>query len=504
MRGWDEGPATTGTGRTGAGTCRSWCTRASAHRHAETTTTTSSGGCLTSQRCRTAAAPAPPPRVSGRSATPTFAKKLRSSASRAAVSSRAASPYVMRRSHGCSANIRRSWRGEKVSRACLRGLRGRGRSRGRRRGLRPAAFARPRAVQERRARACVRVVSAGPSPACPGSLATGPRGLPAGPAPAEARAARCGTRAARRPPWGAPSFLTLPCAAANSSWQSAARVCRPVAICRHPSAAPPTSSSRGRPPPRHPIGDCNPAHPSPRSAQAAPRSSSHTPFHPQDPSTVLYSASPDGHEVLERLAHLQALDAQVPRVEEVVDPLAAALAVIVRLRLQGGQERDAAARRVSSGRFVLGSMRWEQGWEQDWEQGRPKHDRAGGRRSGSGRNSGRRRDRRRRQKQRQAAAEAEVEAAAQTCASSLSWCGNRRSSPPLWMSITDPPTSLAIALHSMCHPGRPGPQGLGQCGSPGLAAFQRAKSQAPRLSPAPPSPSPASVAEPTAHGLSLP
>ena len=30
--------------------------------------------------------------------------------------------------------------------------------------------------------------------------------------------------------------------------------------------------------------------------------------------------------------------------------------------------------------------------------------------------------------------------------------------------------------HSICHPGRPGPQGDGQEGSPGLDAFHRAKS----------------------------
>ena len=35
-----------------------------------------------------------------------------------------------------------------------------------------------------------------------------------------------------------------------------------------------------------------------------------------------------------------------------------------------------------------------------------------------------------------------------------------------------------MAEHSMCQPGRPGPQGLGQEGSPGLAPFHRAKSAA--------------------------
>ena len=33
-----------------------------------------------------------------------------------------------------------------------------------------------------------------------------------------------------------------------------------------------------------------------------------------------------------------------------------------------------------------------------------------------------------------------------------------------------------MAEHSMCQPGRPGPQGLSHAGSPGLAPFQRAKS----------------------------
>ncbi len=35
--------------------------------------------------------------------------------------------------------------------------------------------------------------------------------------------------------------------------------------------------------------------------------------------------------------------------------------------------------------------------------------------------------------------------------------------------------------HSICHPGRPGPHVEGHDGSPGLADFQRAKSQAERL-----------------------
>ena len=39
--------------------------------------------------------------------------------------------------------------------------------------------------------------------------------------------------------------------------------------------------------------------------------------------------------------------------------------------------------------------------------------------------------------------------------------GKMLSSPPVWMSITSrSSTALAIALHSMCQPGYPGPQGL--------------------------------------------
>lgn len=44
---------------------------------------------------------------------------------------------------------------------------------------------------------------------------------------------------------------------------------------------------------------------------------------------------PNGDEVFEGLGHFQTLDAQVPRVQKVVDPLAAALAVVERLSLRG-------------------------------------------------------------------------------------------------------------------------------------------------------------------------
>ena len=59
---------------------------------------------------------------------------------------------------------------------------------------------------------------------------------------------------------------------------------------------------------------------------------------------------------------------------------------------------------------------------------------------------------------------------------SFSWCGKTRSRPPPWMSKVRPSRRRLMAEHSMCQPGRPGPQGLSHDGSPGLAPFQRAKS----------------------------
>jgi hypothetical protein len=38
--------------------------------------------------------------------------------------------------------------------------------------------------------------------------------------------------------------------------------------------------------------------------------------------------------------------------------------------------------------------------------------------------------------------------------------------PPPWMSIRSPKSALAIVLHSMCQPGRPGPHGEFHAGSP--------------------------------------
>lgn len=59
---------------------------------------------------------------------------------------------------------------------------------------------------------------------------------------------------------------------------------------------------------------------------------------------------------------------------------------------------------------------------------------------------------------------------------SLSWCGNFKSTPPVWISKEGPKISDAIAEHSMCQPGLPRPQGESQAGSPGLLFFQSAKS----------------------------
>src|SRR3990167_6700656 len=66
--------------------------------------------------------------------------------------------------------------------------------------------------------------------------------------------------------------------------------------------------------------------------------------------------------------------------------------------------------------------------------------------------------------------------APQDWAISFSWCGKTRSLPPPWMSKHSPKSFWLIAEHSICQPGRPGPQGLSQKGSPGLLLFQSAKS----------------------------
>lgn len=71
---------------------------------------------------------------------------------------------------------------------------------------------------------------------------------------------------------------------------------------------------------------------------------------------------------------------------------------------------------------------------------------------------------------------------------SFSWCGKIRSNPPPWTSKAVPRYLCAMAEHSRCQPGRPGPQGVFQLGSPSFAAFHMAKSRGSRL-PVSPSPS---------------
>src|SRR3954469_18546941 len=74
--------------------------------------------------------------------------------------------------------------------------------------------------------------------------------------------------------------------------------------------------------------------------------------------------------------------------------------------------------------------------------------------------------------------------AARDWACSFSWWGKRRSTPPPWMSNEPPRYLLAIAEHSMCHPGRPRPHGDGHeavDGSVDLWPFQSAKSRGSRL-----------------------
>ena len=54
--------------------------------------------------------------------------------------------------------------------------------------------------------------------------------------------------------------------------------------------------------------------------------------------------------------------------------------------------------------------------------------------------------------------------------------GKMRSCPPPWISKVSPRYLRLIAEHSICQPGRPGPQGLSQVGSPGFEPFQSTKS----------------------------
>ena len=66
-------------------------------------------------------------------------------------------------------------------------------------------------------------------------------------------------------------------------------------------------------------------------------------------------------------------------------------------------------------------------------------------------------------------------------ASSFSWCGKARSMPPPWMSMVWPRVLSIIAEHSMCQPGRPGPNGLAQTGSFSFDGFHSTKSAGWRL-----------------------
>ena len=84
--------------------------------------------------------------------------------------------------------------------------------------------------------------------------------------------------------------------------------------------------------------------------------------------------------------------------------------------------------------------------------------------------------------------------AASDWAISFSWWGKTRSEPPPWIANEGASSASAIAEHSTCQPGRPGPQGESQeVSSPSLCAFHRAKSRGSSFSEAEPASSPWSM-----------
>ena len=69
---------------------------------------------------------------------------------------------------------------------------------------------------------------------------------------------------------------------------------------------------------------------------------------------------------------------------------------------------------------------------------------------------------------------------ASLCATSHSWCGKIRSVPPPCRSRVGPSSCMDMAEHSMCHPGRPTPNGARHAGSSASDGCQRTKSRGSR------------------------
>ena len=69
------------------------------------------------------------------------------------------------------------------------------------------------------------------------------------------------------------------------------------------------------------------------------------------------------------------------------------------------------------------------------------------------------------------------------CARSSSWWGKRRSIPPVCTSIDVPSSLRLMALHSVCQPGKPTPQGVSHtnCVRVSGAFFHKAQSAWKRL-----------------------